>query len=85
MARSRQVKALTLSLAHHHINCSAVTPPSLSFSIVHGPATQLAPPPANHTFHRNINDPHYVAWPYGTALGVCVSTYACAAASAPPS
>lgn len=78
MARSRQVKALTLSLAHHNINCSAVllacvavTPPSLSFSIVRGPATQLAPPPANHTCHRNINDPHYVAWPYGTALGVC--------------
>lgn len=27
MARSRQVKALTLSLAHHHINCSAVLLP----------------------------------------------------------
>ncbi|CAK6952797.1 Hypothetical predicted protein [Scomber scombrus] len=27
--------------------------------------------PVNHTFHRHINDPHYVAWPYGTVLCVC--------------
>lgn len=37
-----------------------------------GPATQLTPPPVNHPFHGHINDPHYVAWPYGVALCVCV-------------
>lgn len=30
-----------------------------------GPATQLPSPPANH---RRVNDPHYVKWPYGSAL-----------------
>lgn len=79
MARSRQVKALTLSAAHHNINCTGFclcgrdTAVSI-FLDVDGPATQRNPPPVNLTFHRHINDPHYVAWPYGTALcaRVCV-------------
>ena len=94
MARSCQVKALTLSPAHRNINCRRVRLPVWRwhrrlnlFSIVDGPATQLTPPPVNHTFHGHINDPHYVAWPYGVLLCVCVcvwcmSTNACAGASA---
>lgn len=71
-ARSCQVKALTPTHPQYKLpRCVSATPPSLSLSIVHGPATQLAPPPANHAFHRHINGPHYVPWPYGTPLGGC--------------
>lgn len=91
MARSCQVKALTLSPAHHNIKTASVCfclggrdTIIYIFLIVDGPATQCTPPPVNHTFHRHINDPHYVAWPYGPALCVCAraSMYACATASA---
>lgn len=82
MGRSRQVKALTLSAAHQKRTCARVLSPVRPwhavisvFSNADGPATQRAPPHVNHSFQPHINDPHYGARPYGTALFVSVGAH----------
>lgn len=74
ISQSRQVMALTLASDMSQYKQQSCASANL-FLVVERPAAQLTSPPANHTFQRHINDPHYVARPYGTC-SERASTYA---------